>query len=186
MPRVSVIVPTYNQVRFLGLTLASILAQTFPDLEVIVVDDGSTDGTADLLKAMRDPRLRIISQENRGASGALNRGFAEARGEYRTWLASDNLYHPGFLESMVGFLDERSAVGLAYACFENVDERGQFVDYAFLEPWYPGLLLVNPGAVGVAFLYRREVGYGCRFSFHFYRSRALPADFGKHGVDVVL
>lgn len=157
MPLVSVVMPTYNQVRFLDEAVQSVLGQTMNDLELIVVNDGSTDHTAQVLAGITDPRLRVLDQANAGASAAMNAGFAQARGRYFTWLASDNAFHPRFLEATAARLDSEPNLGLAYTCFENVDESGEFLDYVFLEPWYPGLLLVNPGAVGVAFLYRGDL-----------------------------
>lgn len=157
MPLVSVVMPSYNQARFLGEAVASVLGQTLADLELIVVNDGSADDTADVLAAVDDPRLRVLHQENQGASAALNAGFAQARGRLYTWLASDNAYAPRFLEVASPRLLTRPDLGLVYACFENMDEHGALLDYTFLEPWHPGLLLANPGAVGVAFLYRSEL-----------------------------
>jgi glycosyltransferase involved in cell wall biosynthesis len=89
---VSVVIPCYEQAHFLGEAIKSALSQSYPDFEVIVVDDGSTDDTAEIALAYSaaDPRVRLVRQENRGLAGARNRGLAESRGEYVVFLDSDD------------------------------------------------------------------------------------------------
>ncbi|MFN8010156.1 MAG: glycosyltransferase [Holophagaceae bacterium] len=93
-PTVSIVVPCYNAERWIQETLDSVFVQTFADFEVIVVNDGSTDGSLKVLERVTDPRLRVFSQENRGQTAALNRGLAEARGAYIQYLDADDLLHP--------------------------------------------------------------------------------------------
>jgi len=157
MPLISVIMPTYNQLEYIRAAVDSVLGQTWKNLELIVVDDGSTDGTGPWLDRLDDPRVRVEHQENQGASAAMNRGFALARGEYLTWLASDNVFRPRFLEQCVAALEEHGRAVLVYTDFVNIDAQGHELETVRLEPYYPGLLQVNPGAVGVGFLYRRAV-----------------------------
>src|SRR5688572_603257 len=90
--KVSVVIPCYNQARFLGEAIQSVLCQGYTDLEIIVVDDGSKDGTEEVASgyAKEDPRVRLIRQENRGLAAARNRGLAEAEGEYIVFLDSDD------------------------------------------------------------------------------------------------
>jgi glycosyltransferase involved in cell wall biosynthesis len=90
--KVSVVIPCYNQARFLGEAIQSVLCQGYTDLEIIVVDDGSKDGTEEVASgyAKEDPRVRLIRQENRGLAAARNRGLAEAGGEYIVFLDSDD------------------------------------------------------------------------------------------------
>jgi glycosyltransferase involved in cell wall biosynthesis len=87
-----VVIPCYNQARFLGEAIQSVLCQGYPDLEIIVVDDGSNDGTEEVASrfAKEDPRVRLIRQGNRGLAAARNRGLAEAGGEYVVFLDSDD------------------------------------------------------------------------------------------------
>src|SRR4028119_2135680 len=87
---VSVVIPCYNQARFLGEAVGSVLSQTHAEFEVIVVDDGSTDDTAGVASsyAAEDARVRLIRQENRGLAGARNRGLAESRGEYGAFVGA--------------------------------------------------------------------------------------------------
>ena len=92
MPTVSVIVPVYNQCHYLGNAIGSALAQTYEDLEVVVVDDGSTDDTVLVTASFADPRVRYIRQENRGLSAARNTGIQHSRGAFLTFLDSDDWF----------------------------------------------------------------------------------------------
>jgi glycosyltransferase involved in cell wall biosynthesis len=101
-PQVSVVIPTYNRAAVLGRAIKSVLAQTFPDLECIVVDDGSTDWTVALVGGFQDPRLRLLRLPlNRGASHARNVGIQAARGELLAFLDSDDEWLPQMLERLV-------------------------------------------------------------------------------------
>ncbi|MGQ0634359.1 MAG: glycosyltransferase [Planctomycetaceae bacterium] len=99
-PHVSVVIPTYNYGRFVRGAVESVLAQTFRDFEVIVVDDGSRDDTRERLAPLSD-EIRYVYQENSGLSAARNRGIAEARGEFVALLDSDDEWHPRFLECVM-------------------------------------------------------------------------------------
>ena len=94
MPKVSVIMPVYNRERCVSKAVESVFAQTYKDYEFIVIDDGSTDGTAALLAAHGD-RLQVITQPNRGAYAARNAGLKRVRGEYVAFLDSDDAWRPG-------------------------------------------------------------------------------------------
>jgi GT2 family glycosyltransferase len=119
-PRVSVVVPLYNKEPYIGRALDSILAQTLAEIEVIVVDDGSTDGGAGVVSARRDPRVRLIRQDNAGPGAARNRGVREARADLVGWLDADDSWEPGYLAESVRLLDDwGSAVAcLAWAMLE--------------------------------------------------------------------
>jgi glycosyltransferase involved in cell wall biosynthesis len=117
-PRVSVVIPTYNRAGLLGLALDSVYAQTWKRFEVIVIDDGSTDGTEAALRPYVERRgLRVLRQENRGPSAARNRGIEAARGEYIAFLDSDDLWLPIKLAVQVARLD---ACPGAVMCYSNM------------------------------------------------------------------
>lgn len=107
--RVSVVVPTYNARPLLSQTLAAILAQTFADFELIVIDDGSTDDTPEYLATLTDPRLRVIRQTNAGVGAARNRGIDESTGEFIAFCDHDDLWLPGKLATQMAFMDQSPA-----------------------------------------------------------------------------
>src|SRR5437016_2066869 len=104
--KASVIVPLYNKAPYIKRTLDSIATQTFADFEVIVVDDGSTDGGADVVAGYSDRRVRLLRQANAGPGSARNRGMDEATGEYLTFLDADDEWIPTFLETCVCLLEQ--------------------------------------------------------------------------------
>ena len=124
MPKVSVIVSTYNRGRFVCEAVESVLNQTFRDFEVIVVDDGSTDNTPDLLKKYASS-IHYIYQRNKGRSAARNSGIRLCRGEYIAFLDDDDIWLPGKLERQVAFLDLHPEAALAHTFTELMDEYGR-------------------------------------------------------------
>ena len=124
-PTVSVVIPAYNVEKFIALSLRSVLAQTFTDFEVLVVNDGSTDGTVAVAATFDDPRVRIVTQLNRGLAGARNGGIRAARGKYVAFLDADDLWLPAKLALHVAHLDARPEVGVSYCPSEFMDEDGK-------------------------------------------------------------
>jgi len=114
MPAVTVIMPAYNVEPYVGDAIVSALAQTFTDFELIVVDDGSTDGTANVVAgfAEGDPRVRLVRQANRGLAGARNTALRVARGDVLALLDSDDLWEPGFLADQMAILHARQEVDI--------------------------------------------------------------------------
>jgi glycosyltransferase involved in cell wall biosynthesis len=123
MSQVSVIIPTYNQAHFVTSAVESVLAQTYPDVEVIVVDDGSTDGPQTALAPYRE-KIHYIGQENRGLSGARNTGFLASHGDYLLFLDSDDLIHPDNLALHVALLETEPDFGLVYSAWQQINEDG--------------------------------------------------------------
>src|ERR1700680_3290107 len=99
-PSVSVVVPLYNKARYIARSLDSIARQTFQDFEVLVIDDGSTDGGGAIAAATGDCRLRVVAQQNRGVGAARNRGITEGTGNLVAFLDADDTWEPAFLEAI--------------------------------------------------------------------------------------
>jgi glycosyltransferase involved in cell wall biosynthesis len=114
LPLVSVIMPTYERGHVVDEAIRSVLEQTYPAWELIVCDDGSTDGTEELVRQFEDRRLRYLWQENTGAAAARNRALQEARGELVAYLDSDNVWHPAYLATMVDHLARHAGHLCAY------------------------------------------------------------------------
>ena len=149
--RVSVIVPLFNKVKYVERALNSIRAQGFSDFEVIVVDDGSTDGGAEIARRCCDPRFRVISQANRGPGAARNRGLTEARAPYIAFLDADDVWLPMFLGTNVKILEANPEA--AAVC-------GGWIDYPQARPsadvWVrrgisKGVYRVSPEVTGRSF-----------------------------------
>lgn len=120
-PLVSVIMPTYNCAAYIGEAVASVLTQTYGCYEIIVVDDGSTDGTRTVLAPYWD-RIRYVFQDNRGLAAARNAGIREARGQLLALLDTDDIWFPNKLELQVQAFKSHPAAGLAFADFMDFDE----------------------------------------------------------------
>jgi glycosyltransferase involved in cell wall biosynthesis len=117
---VSVIIPTYNSSRFLTEAVSSVLAQTFSDFEILVIDDGSTDETQDVMRQYGSP-VRCIHQQNSGVAVARNRGITESRGRYVAFLDADDTWLPDKLELQMNALSSDSGAGFCYSAFTVVD-----------------------------------------------------------------
>jgi glycosyltransferase involved in cell wall biosynthesis len=141
MPRVSVIIPTYNHAQFVAQAVESALGQTFADREVIVVDDGSTDQTGMLL-ARYEGQIRYLWQPNQGVSAARNAGIAAATGRYFLFLDADDWVPADKLAIQVPILDAQPETGLTYSAFQYMDETGRQL-LREIRPGKSGLVLAD-------------------------------------------
>ena len=123
-PLISIITPSLNQRRFIEATIDSVLSQDYPNIEYIVVDGGSTDGTQEVL-AKYDGRLQWISEPDRGQSDAINKGFRRAKGEILAWLNSDDTYMPGAVRAAVDHLVAHADCAMVYGDGYLIDEEGR-------------------------------------------------------------
>lgn len=130
MAQVSVIIPTYNYGRFLRECLESVFAQSVKDIEVIVVDDGSTDETPEVLGSISESRLKVIRTANRGVSAARNTGLEAATGEFLAFLDADDRWRPAKLERQLRVLVSEPSVGVVFTDFLRFDQNG-FLANAF-------------------------------------------------------
>jgi len=140
---VSVIIPLYNKEPYIARALNSILCQTFHDFEVIIVDDGSTDKGAEVVKGFNDPRIRFIQQENHGLSRARNRGVAEARGELIAFLDADDEWMPEHLEVLLRLQEKFPEAGAYTTAYLKIHPKSGIKNIQFHsipeKPW-EGLL----------------------------------------------
>ncbi|MFZ5595886.1 MAG: glycosyltransferase [Bacillota bacterium] len=133
MPLVSIIVPAYNRSAMLAKAVESVLAQTFKDYELIVVDDGSLDGTAEVMKKYSN-RVRYFFKENGGVSSARNYGLRVSSGELVAWLDDDDFFLPDKIEKQVGFFRENPWAGLVYTGHVTIDTTSSFTKKSYMIP----------------------------------------------------
>ncbi|NEV62205.1 glycosyltransferase family 2 protein [Thiorhodococcus minor] len=129
-PLISVVIPLFNGMRFIGATLSSVTHQTYQSLEILVVDDGSTDASVDVVRARQrqDPRIRLLRQPNRGVAAARNLAIDAARGDYIAPLDADDLWHPRKLERQLRQLrDAPDVVGVVYSPQVSIDEQDRIL-----------------------------------------------------------
>ncbi len=128
---ITVVIPLYNKEKMVAETLRSVLAQTYRDYEVVVVDDGSTDGSADVVRQFDDPRIRLVSQKNAGVSAARNRGIEEAKGEHIAFLDADDKWDEGHLENLHDLIvryPQCRARATAYRFVQGGESRGMILN----------------------------------------------------------
>ncbi len=151
-PKISVVMPVYNVEAYIAEAIGSVLAQTFSDFELLVVDDGGTDQSVDIARSFSDSRIRIISQSNRGLAGARNTGIAHARAAIIALLDSDDRWHKDKLMLHYLHLEASPDVGVSYAGSRMIDAQGEIMRVAMR----PKLSDVSAGDI----LCRNPVGNG--------------------------
>ncbi len=170
---VSVVLPVYNGEKDLKKSIDSVLAQTYKNLELILVNDGSTDSTLEIMKeaAIADKRVKIINQENKKLPTALSVGFKAAKGEFYTWTSADNIMLPNCLEVMVEDIRRKPEVSMVYGNMRLIDAKGHIKrgKFWFEKPMFSGNVCLPKDAkalntyanntIGAAFLYRAEAAY---------------------------
>ena len=166
---VSVVLPVYNGEKYLDEAICSVLSQTYPNFELIIVDDGSTDKTGEIANSYRqsDSRIKIITQKNLKLPRALNNGFAAAKGEFYTWTSADNRMRPNCLEILAAELDRDRTCDMVFGNMRLIDENGERMrDRGWYEfPPHSGNVIlpsstaylntVANNTIGAAFMYRR-------------------------------
>jgi glycosyltransferase involved in cell wall biosynthesis len=126
MPLISVVIPVYNGEKTIRETITSVLNQTFLDFELLIINDGSTDSTLDIISSFKDLRIQFFSYPNAGLAATRNRGIALASGEYISFIDADDLWTPDKLEFQLKALQENPQASVAYSWTNHIDESGQF------------------------------------------------------------
>lgn len=158
-PKVSIVLPCYNGAKMIGEAIESVIAQTYQDWELIIVNDCSTDNTLEVAQsyAEKDQRIRVFSNEkNSKLPATLNHGFREAKGELWTWTSDDNLLLPTMLEEFVDYFDKHPEVGFVVADEEYIDMQGKVLSTHII-PDDVALRLPLNCFIGAAFMYRAEI-----------------------------
>jgi alpha-1,3-rhamnosyltransferase len=161
---VSVVVPSYNHARFVEATLRSIMKQTLPPAELIVIDDGSSDDSVSMIeRTLNDCPFpcEFVARENRGLCATLNEGFERTRGDYFAYLGSDDLWLPDFLQARVQLLEWRARAVLAYGHAYFIDEANRIIDStadwaSYVDGNAQEMLLGTTAPMSPTVLYRRK------------------------------
>ncbi len=124
-PLVSIVTPSYNQARFLPATIESVLGQTYPNIEYIIIDGGSSDDSQQIIRRYAERLAYWVSEPDQGQTDAINKGFARANGQVLAWLNSDDTYQPNAVAEAVDYLKLHPQVGLVYGQAGYIDEHGR-------------------------------------------------------------
>lgn len=158
---ISVVLPTYNGIPYIEDAVNSVLNQSYTDLELIIVDDCSTDGTGDIVDALAktDARIRVIhNSQNKKLPASLNIGFTIAKGEYYTWTSDDNLYKQNALSVMLNKIENTPDTDIVYAMYDTIDSNGNIVTtFDSIPKSDPEEGYTIHNWVGACFLYKRDV-----------------------------
>jgi len=162
IPSISITVPVYNGEKYLQQTLNSLINQTHKGAEIIIIDDGSTDNTKQIVDQFSFHRnLRYYKKENGGTGSAINLGHALSRGKYLTWCSADNIYFDRFIECFTKAFEqvekEGAPIGLIYSDFVFMNERGQVLSNITHDAPQQGPDLVHGYDVGMSFMYKKDL-----------------------------
>jgi glycosyltransferase involved in cell wall biosynthesis len=127
LPRISVVTPSYNQAAFLAETIRSVLDQDYPNLEYIIVDGGSSDGSVEIIQRYENRLAWWVSEPDAGQTDAINKGFARASGDILAWLNSDDTYLPGAVAEAAEYLSANPQAGMVYGDANLIDENGSLL-----------------------------------------------------------
>lgn len=170
MTLVSIVIPSFNQVSYLETTLLSVLGQDYPRVETIVMDGGSTDGSADVIRSYEKRLAYWVSEKDAGQADAINKGMARARGEIVAWLNSDDYYLPGAVRAALRAFERNPDALLVYGDMLAVDERGQTINsFRFKQLTLEDLLSFQ--IIGQPAVFMRRAAFeragGLDLSYHF-------------------
>lgn len=126
IPRLSIVTTSFNQARFIEDTIKSVLAQSYTEIEFIVIDGGSNDGTQDILQFYKDQIDLLVIENDKGPADALNKGFMVATGDYFAFLNSDDVYDPSFAKTLIGEIEAKQ-VDLVYSDLRFIDKCGSII-----------------------------------------------------------
>lgn len=124
-PKVSIVIPSYNQGKYLEDTILSVINQTYKNIEIIIIDGGSTDNSVDIIKKYKDKIHFWVSEKDKGQANAINKGFKKASGEIFAWLNSDDLYTENAVEQIVNEFNKDPSVSIVYGDYYLLYPNGK-------------------------------------------------------------
>ena len=129
LPKISIVMPSYNQVEFIEKSILSVLNQDYKNFELIIIDGGSNDGTIEIIRKYEDYIAFWISEQDKGQSDALNKGFKNCKGQIFGWLNSDDIYLPNAFKYAIEALDKKSKKKIVFGDFLSIDRHDKIIDY---------------------------------------------------------
>ncbi|MBD1919981.1 glycosyltransferase family 2 protein [Microcoleus sp. FACHB-831] len=172
MKLISAIIPVYKVEKYIAATVQSVLAQTYKNFELLIIDDGSPDRSIEICQQFTDPRIKIIHQENRGVSEARNMGIRNARGEFLAFLDADDIWVPEKLEKHIAHLESNPRLGVSFSRCAFIDEEGNplgIYQMSKLKEITPlDFLCRSPIGNGSTAVFRREVLSAIKFQDNLY------------------
>jgi len=124
---ISIVTPSFNQDRYIEETIRSVLSQDYPSIEYMIVDGASSDETVDIIKKYEDKLAYWVSENDKGQTDAINKGFRHAKGDILAWINSDDTYQPGAVAAVVKYLQEHPEVGMVYGDCSYINESGNVI-----------------------------------------------------------
>ncbi len=172
LPRVSIVTPSYNQAPFLEQTIRSVLAQDHADIEYLVMDGGSTDGSVEIIQRFAGRLAHWVSERDRGQVDALNKGFARSTGDILAWINSDDLYREGAVARVAQFMQRHPEIDIVYGVCDLIDEAGRFVGRLGAPPFdlaheLTGNLIAQPATFFRRAVYESLGGLDPRYHYAF-------------------
>jgi glycosyltransferase involved in cell wall biosynthesis len=183
-PLVSIVTPSYNQAAFLEQTLSSVICQRYPNLEYLVVDGGSTDGSIEIIKKHEKEISWWVSEKDKGQAEAINKGFQRAGGEIIGWLNSDDIYQPGIFQEVVDVFGSVPSLALVYGDVKAIDETGGLINHIRYGEWSLGDLMEFNIIGQPAVFFRREALLKAGFldpAYHLLLDHHLWLRIAQHG-----
>lgn len=157
-PRITVVTPSFNQAAYLERTIFSVLDQGYPNLEYIIVDGGSTDGSVDIIRRYADRLAWWVSEPDHGQTDAINKGLRRATGEWVAWQNSDDIYYPGVFHDLAAAAAQNPQAGLIIGDMMLIDENDRALrDIRYVKPSYKALLAEGMVLTNQSAFWRREV-----------------------------
>jgi glycosyltransferase involved in cell wall biosynthesis len=183
-PLVSIITPSFNQAAFLEQTIRSVLEQDYPNIEYMIADGGSTDGSAEIIKRYSDRLAWWVSEKDKGQGGGINKGFARAKGEFIAWVNSDDYYQPGAISAAVAALQAHPEAAFVYGDVQVVDKDGKILNNLHYKNWtLPDLMTFHILGQPAVFMRRsalEKAGY-LDPNYHFMLDHQLWLRLGLQG-----
>ncbi|HDK42354.1 MAG TPA: glycosyltransferase [Candidatus Pacearchaeota archaeon] len=170
-PKISIVTPSYNQAEFLERTILSVLNQNYPNLEYIIIDGGSTDGSVEIIKKYEKYLAYWVSEKDKGQADAINKGFAKSCGEILAYINSDDAYHPEAFFKIAKAFNKNSKADLVFGnvsyidAYNNLIGECKFTNFDFATLIYEGGNLHQPGAFWTKKIYDKVNGFNPKYKF---------------------